>query len=625
MIPQPADMPQASRHLKTWILVAALSLLVQLALLALAFPLPGWEEGQGLFHIDHPFHIYQVTLGRALLEHGSLVGYDPFFGGGNIGGVTFNASAKLPVLISWLIPNAVSTEFLYTCYVFLCALIAPCSLAGVGVLLRWSVIQTTAVVLLGTLFWWVGSFHWYHTAGMVSFVCASYTSIAYSVWIYRIIGARNNRWPYAKIGMAGIIGGLGMWLHPFFGIMAGVMVATFMWAHSSELSLRSILARGTPVGLIAFALNVPWILAMRADSNILGQPYQKEAGVEILIDAVLGIWGRSMGSILNPLVIILGLAALYLVLPERRRALTAFLGAGTALILFAAFGAKVNLLSDLQPNRFFAPGFLIIGIGASYAVEGAKSWLQARQSLLFNLVVAFAIILAGAVLTRELVREVTPGPHGHYGKSPPEVTNPSSSVAWLVSWINENTSSEGRILFETSLARKHGGGHIAGYLALQTKREFIGAPYPFTMPERSFWDGTGFGQDLAGLTTEHLVAGLNLYNVGWVIAHSAELTRRMEELPQARVLAQQGDIRIFGINRPLTYFHAGDAKVTARDFDRLEVAAKPGAPLILRYHWVKGITTTPATQIDPISLSPNFPPFIQISNAPEHFTIHINR
>ena len=58
-----------------------------------------------------------------------------------------------------------------------------------------------------------------------------------------------------------------------------------------------------------------------------------------------------------------------------------------------------------------------------------------------------------------------------------------------------------------------------------------------------------------------LAAGLDLYNMGWGIAQSKELSQRVAELPQARLLAQQG----------------------------------------------------------------NIPPFNQITNAPVHFRIHLNR
>lgn len=601
------------------------TLLVQLSLLALTFPLLGWEQGQGLFHIDHPFHIYQVTLGRALLEHGNLVGYDPFFGGGNLGGVPFNASAKLPVLISLLVPDSVSTGTLYLSYVFLCALIAPLSIASVGMLLRWPAIQTAVIALIGILFWWIGAFRWYHTAGMVSFVCACFTSIAYSVWTFQTIRAKDNKYPYAKIAAAGLLGGLGLWLHPLFGVMAGAMISAFVLVNFVDLNLRPALARGVAIGLIALALNVPWILAMRTGSNILDQPYQKDFGIEFLANAMIGVWGRSMSSLLNPIVVALGLMAMFLARSERRREIIVFFSTGITLILFAAFGAKVSMLANLQPNRFLAPGFLLIGIAASYAIADGKTWLQVKQQKILSLMGIASLFLLAAILVRELVREVIPGSHGRYGMTPPEVTYPPGSVSWLESWIKEHTNPEGRILFETSLARKHGGGHIAGYLALRTKREFIGAPYPFLMPERSFWDKSGFGRPLAELTTKQLVAGLDLYNVGWVIAHSEELTHRLAETPQARLLAQRDGIHIYGINRPFSYFEVGDAHVVERNFDRLGISGKPGDNLILRYHWVKGIRTTPKSQIEPISLSPDFPPFIQITNAPEHFLIHLQR
>lgn len=596
-------------------------------MLAIAFPLPGWEQGQGLFYIDHPFHLYQVTLGRTLLEHGSLVGYDPFFGGGNLGGVTFNVSAKLPVLASLLVPDSVSTETLYLSYVFLCALLAPLSIASIGVLLRWPVVQTLVLALLGTLFWWIGAFRWYHTAGMASFVCACYTSTVYSVWVFQTLRSKAEKFPYTRVGAGGVIGGLGLWLHPLFGVLAATLISGLLLAHYRELRLRSILRRGIAIGLLALALNMPWILAMRTGTNMLELEYvhQIDVGFRFLGDAIIGVWGKSMGSPLNPLVVALGLTAVFLVRPERRRELIAFLASGIALLLFAAFGAQVHMLAGLQPNRFLAPGFLLIGVAASYAVADGISWLQARQGRATRTLVLLVTLLPAAILGRELIRELTPGAHGHYGKTPPEVTRPPESVAWLESWIKENTSHEGRILFETSFARKHGGGHAAGYLALQTKREFIGAPYPFLMPERSFWDKYGFGRPLAELTSGQLVAGLDLYNVGWAIAHSEELAGALAALPHARLLAQQGELRVFAIDRPLSYLQTGNARVVARDFNRLEVRAKAGDKLILRYQWVKGISTTPASSIEPISLSPDLPPFIQISDAPVHFLIHLDR
>jgi hypothetical protein len=617
-------MPDRRHTAGACILLSALA--IQLALLALTFPLPPWEPGQALFHIDHPYHLYQVALGRELIAQGLWVGYDPFFGAGHLGGMTLNASARLPVLVAAFLSDSVPTESIYLVYVFACALIAPAFIVVTGLLLRWPASQTIVATLTGFLFWWLGAFRWYHTAGMVSFVCACFASIPYAAWVLRGILLPAGNFPLSGVIAAGLLGGLGLWLHPLFGVVVAMISMTFLAGHFSRWRWTTVLARGASIGLIALATNLSWILAMRGGSELFDQPYQKAAGMAFLIDALIGVWNQSMGMLLNPLVILLALLALAIATAERRREAAIFVGAGVVCILFAGFGAHADFFAKLQPNRFLAPGFLLVGLSASYAAPGILAWLrdQSRPGA-FRLAGLFAAILLAAILGRELVREVAPGQHGRYGKSPPEVTFPPESVAWLEKWIKDSTTPQGRILFETSLSRKHGGGHIAGYLALRTRREFIGAPYPFLMPERSFWDHSAFGRPLAELSAERLSAGLELYNVGWIITHSEELGRRVTGLPHARLLAQREGMRIFGLDRTLSYFHSGDAEVMDRGFDRLEVSARPGADLMLRYHWIDGIGFTPAIQAEPVFLSPDYPPFIRILDAPEHFLIHLNR
>lgn len=600
---------------------------VQFALLALTFPFPYGEQGDALFYIDHPYHLYQIALGRQLISNGQLVGFDPFFGAGYLGGATINASAKLPLLVSLLIPDSVSTLSLYLHYVFASALIAPASIAVVGLLLRWPCSQAIAATVLGLLFWWLGAFRWYHTAGMVSFVCACYLSIPYAVWISRVCLLSRERFPHLAVIAAGLLGGLGMWLHPLFGIVVSIIVLAFLAESLLRLHWNAILLNGIAIGLISIASNLPWILAIGEEgSELLDQPYQKAVGLGFLFNAMIGVWHQSMGTILNPMAIIFALAALLACTPEQRREVAIFLGGGTLCIMFASFGANVDFFARLQPNRFLAPGFLLVGLAATYAAGSATSWPADRtRHQSFRFAGPLVVFLLATVLGRELVREVLPGPHGHYGKRPPEVTPAPEIVTWLVKTIEGSTSHDGRILFETSLARRHGGGHIAGYLALQTKREFIGAPYPFLMPDRSLWDQTGFGRPLAELSDEQLVADLDLYNIGWVVTQTDQLSKRIAGLPSARLLAENAGIRFFGIDRPLSFAHDGHVRIVERDFNRLTVSTKAGTDLILRYHWIKGIATTPQSEIEPISLSPNHPPFIVVRTPPQQFTIQVSR
>lgn len=610
--------------MKGWVFLFILT--GQFALLALTFPLPQWEVGQALFHIDHPYHLYQIALGRELIANGQFVGYDPFFGAGYLGGATLNASAKLPVLISLLIPDSVSTVSLYLHYVFICALIAPVSIVVVAFLLRWPIGQTIVATVIGFLFWWLGAFRWYHTAGMVSFVCACYTSIPYAVWVFRAILLPAKDFRFLKVVSAGLLGGLGLWLHPLFGVVASIILMAFLVGHFSKIRWSTVISTGALIGLIAVVTNLPWLLAISGGSELLDQPYQKAVGLSFLVNAIIGIWDQSLGTMINPLVIVFALLALIVTTGEKHREATIFLCGGAVCIVFASFGASVALLAGMQPNRFLAPGFLLIGLAASYSTGRTTLWLTdktKRQSLrLGGLVIVLSL---ATVLGRELVREILPGTHGRYGKAPPEVTYPPETVAWLETWVKENTTSDGRILFETSLSRKHAGGHIAGYLALQTKREFIGAPYPFLMPERSFWDQTGFGRPLSELSDEQLVAGIDLYNIGWFITHTDQLSKRIASLPSARLIAEISGIRLFSINRPLSFAHTGHARIDQRDFDRLMISTTDGTDLILRYHWIKKLKITPSATLEPVSLFPGHPPFIRVRNPPAHFLIHVNQ
>lgn len=607
-----------------WFVLGAL--FFQAVLLFTSFSSLCFETGNQFFNIDHPFHYYQVSQGRELARTGNLIGYDPFFGGGHIGGVTFNASAKLPVLLSFIVPDYLSTSILYAGYVVVCALIAPVAITGMGIVLGWSNTHLLVATLLGFFFWWISSFHWYHTAGMVSFVCSSYVSMAYATWVYKRVLTRDaGCQPFRSIG-AGVVGGFGLWLHPLFGVLAAILLLGFIIAYRTEIQWRRLVFQSLLISIVAVLINLPWLFAMRSVSTILEQPYQKLVGIELLVNAVLGRWHIAMGSILNPIVVSVSFVGLMVYSDtHKRKEANIFLGVGIALLILAAFGAISPNVALLQPNRLFAPGFLAIGVAGSYAVIEIIWRLRIATLQSIRLLVVIVTALCMLYLVREVVNEVSPGNHPHYGRPPPETTTIPESVVWLATWLKEHTTSDGRILFETSLARVHGGGHAAGYLALVTGREFIGAAYPFLMPEISFWDKWGFGVPLDQLDGKRLSSGLVLYNVGWVVSHTKELSVAIEALPYARRVAEYAGIRIFALDRNLSYFASGDGYIESRGIDKIEVVASTKSDVVMRYQWVPGIATTPPSKIEPIILAEDFPPFIKISNAPNKFTIHLTR
>src|SRR5262249_604514 len=153
----------------------------------------------------------------------------------------------------------------------------------------------------------------------------------------------------------------------------------------------------------------------------------------------------------------------------------------------------------------------------------------------------------------EVSREVRYAPVGHYGAIPPEVRPLGDKSRWLVEWLKSNTTRDGGILFETSKARVHDGAHMAGYYRINSDREFLGGPYPFTF-KADFWDETVFGRPIASVSHDQLRRLLDLYNVGWVVVHSQAAKQYFETAPGISLAAEHEDLRIYRAERSLSYF-----------------------------------------------------------------------
>ena len=355
-----------------------------------------------------------------------------------------------------------------------------------------------------------------------------------------------------------------------------------------------------------------------------GIPYQRAFGIKVLLNPLFGVWDISMGSFLNPFSVIICLSGLVFVDRIEQKKFLPFIVAGFVLLLFGSFaGINETIGTILQPNRFIASSFLLFGLGASFVAGNYFTrFLKYGNGKLVS-IASFCAFLVLLIPLREVAREVSTGNHGHYGKIPPEITEKPKIVTWLETWIKENTSVDERILFETSAGRIHGGGHIAGYLALKTKREFIGGMYPYTFNNMSFWDKFGFGGPIGELSEDHFMKGLDIYNVGWIIAHTPELKILSQRLPNSKLVAEYGPISIFHLDHKPSYLQSGLARIESRDFNRIVVTDAKGSELVLRYNWRPELVTNPPSKIVPEQVAQEFPPLIKIVNPPDRFEISI--
>lgn len=592
-------------------------------LLAFTFPLSELFSAQPLAYVDSPFHQYQVNLAKELWESRNLVGYDPWFAAGHIGGVNYNASAKIPALLAALFPSLLEPAVAYKLYVFLCGLLAPGFVLLAMLSLKADTITTVAVMVLGCLMWWISSLRWYHTVGMVSFVAASYASLPYIMLTWRTITTALK--PFAIV-ILGLSGAAGLLLHPLFPvpvIFASLFLALSTW---NKIQLKSLVCVLAIVPLLSVLPNLFWILPSIhysgwSDGSL--SPFQKTVDINIIFSEALGrIEGAARGARINLFIWFCVIwAVIYPPNPLYRRIVLGFVFAALALIIFAAISAISPTLGTLQPNRQSAAAYLLLivpaGIGiASILRAAAKSGLASAGTKISLVLVLSAFIFLGLELKNELSAASTP----HYGRPSPEVRGPGELTSWIADWLKQNTTANARILFETSSGRITDGAHAAGYLARVSDREFIGEPYVY-MHHAGFWDGHLFGQSINRFSAETFSEQLDLYNVGWIVAHSPASQAYLESHPDIQEQARHGAVAIYKVKREHNYFLEGSGKVVQRKTNRIDLDELSGAAIILKYHYADGLITEPSADMEPVMLSNDPQPFIRLLVPPRRLSI----
>ena len=200
--------------------VVCVVLVAQFVLVSWTFPISALAADTPLFYIDGAYHWYQMHVARELASHGHLIGYDPYFSAGHTGGVTMNASAKVPALLAAVFGGLFAEAQLYKVYVFTAAVFAPAFVpvaAGLSGLDRKS---TWIATTLGLFVWWASGFRWYHTAGMVSFVFACYLALPYVAGLVRSVSGPRHVTTHVVI--LSLVGAAGLFLHPLFPILVAL-------------------------------------------------------------------------------------------------------------------------------------------------------------------------------------------------------------------------------------------------------------------------------------------------------------------------------------------------------------------------------------------------------------------
>jgi hypothetical protein len=415
---------------------------------------------------------------------------------------------------------------------------------------------------------------------------------------------------------AGSIGAFGFFLHPLFVVCAGFTTVCYGLPDFGRRDFSSVFLRLTGIALISVVPNIPWILDLLDTISVaVAQPYQREVGLIRIPTELLGVWNaHSMGSKINAGLLIGAILACLGPKGRERYFCRISIVAWLAVSLFAALGGAWNPTGAIQPNRFSGFAYLLLAVPAAMGIVSGTRALFVTLGLKRVLVAGavFAVGLSVSASAWEVVRETSSAPIGHYGAIPPEVRGLGPKSMWLIAWIEQNTTHDGRILFETSLGRTHDGAHMAGYYALTTDREFIGGPYPFNF-FAGFWDGFCFGKKIGDIPATDFTRYLDLYNIGWIVVHSDASKLYLDAMPGVERVADFADLRIYSVSQALTYVINGSATLDSSAINAVAFKEVKGTELVLKYRYVSGLKAAPAGNVEPYQVPGSPDPFVRVT------------
>jgi hypothetical protein len=299
------------------------------------------------------------------------------------------------------------------------------------------------------------------------------------------------------------------------------------------------------------------------------------------------------------------------------RAAAILLGsAATGLFILTYFGALVPFVKPWQPFRFQVPLDLFLAVPAAYAVV---QWFdrEARSKLV--------PVLLGCGLATFLLNVIETEATGRLQLR----TRLNPQLAALVDWIAKEAPAEARVLFEESgdeTGFVYDGAYLSSLLPRLFARQFIGGPinlYNDRHHFAEFHSGRMFKKDAQRISDDELRNYFRLYNIGAVVAFHPGSIKRLQSVPGLVTVEQRiGPLHLMKVNQPLNWFIAGEGKVRA-EFNRLELSDLAGKEVILKYHWIEGLTASPTVKIEPVRMADDPIPFIKLIDPPASVVLRI--
>jgi hypothetical protein len=617
------------------ILVSSAFVLHSLGLASLFSPVVGLFDSQPIVDQDWGLHFHHLkSLEAFWRQDHSLWGYNPFF----MAGFPSNTIQDLSIKFFEFFSLALSAVVLSPVQWFkVCAFLAMASIPWIMYCAARNFFfdddsrdfTSATAALLGAIYWWNSLPREMFFYGMIGFPAASYLSILGVSLFYRVAKQARSFGP-VQLGLL-IFAVSILPLHVQSLVMLLPPVMALLIIEPRLLTVR-LLASVILAALLSLLCNSPWLIpaiAHRGDDiseQIVGQlPLFASSDPLTFLKDYLGSKGywtfRSsyLEKGFRVVLLILGALGTWKLIRSDKRHLGITLASALAMLfVITYFGALMPFTSSWQPLRFKVPYDVFLVIGASYSVG---QWFNHRVPplsrmvpvLLSGALVAFVINLFQTESTGKLQlrSRINPGLNG------------------IAQWIEHDTSLAGRVLFEESgdeTGFVYDGVYLSSLLPYLTGRQLIGGPinlYNDRHHFAEFHSGRLFKKDVQTLSDEELRNYLRLYNIGAVVAFHPASLQRLQSIPGLVTAAERmGPVQLMKVNQPLTWFLKGQGNVKT-GFNRIELSNVKGDEVILKYHWIDGLSSDPAAKIVPINIADDPIPFIKIIGPPPALTLRV--
>lgn len=616
------------------ILVGIITCVHICGLTAIFSPASGIFNTQPLIDQDWGLHFHHLNSLAAFWHQDKITwGYNPFF----MAGYPSNTIQDLSIKFFEWTALALSAASLSPVQWFkICAFLA---MASVPWLMYTAVSNlffadknkgfiAVLAAFFGTAYWWNSLPREMFFYGMIGFPAAAYLSIWGIALFYRLalfpikIGLTHFAWlAFAAAAIPLHVQSVITFLPPMLALLCV----------EKRLITGRLIAWTAGAAALALFINSAWLIPAiqhRADdisATIVDQLplFVGPSPFTFLLDYLgpRGFW-TFRSSVLEKgfrlMLLILGTAGAWHLIRTRERLIGVML-ATAALVLFAVtyFGALSSLIKAWQPLRFKVPLDLILVVAASYYLSvslarGGSNQRFVGATVTFGLL-AFLLNLVQTESAGRLQLRSTF----------------SAEISAIVEWINDETPANGRLLFEESGDESgfvYDRTYLSSFLPYLTGRQLIGGPinlYNDRHHFAEFHSGKLFHKEPQAIADSELRNYLRLYNIGAVVAFDPRSIQRLQTIPGLiRVEQPIGPVQLMKVNQPLSWFLTGEGNVKA-GYNRLELSELQGDELILKYHWVDGLTAEPTVRMEPIHIADDPIPFIKLIHPPSALKLRI--